>query len=202
MTTTGPTASKQRAMASSELAPPRGPERSGPRMSRETNMTTPGPGAFVRPLTIDDDAIGGKARSLARLAGLGLPIPPGFAVGAALFHRLRAGGPPLPTRLVSAADLARLDAARRRWRRPRFPKASRRSLAPRSMRSVSSMGSPRARLSKGPEIPCFPPAHSPCDRRSPTRTAPERWVPGSTHRSCGCLGARLRRPSGASSRRA
>jgi phosphohistidine swiveling domain-containing protein len=43
--------------------------------------------------------LGGKARSLARLAGLGFPTPPAFVITDALFRALRAGGPPLPASL-------------------------------------------------------------------------------------------------------
>jgi pyruvate,water dikinase len=57
-------------------------------------------------------AIGGKARSLLRLAGAGLRVPPAFAITDALFRRLRAGGPPLPGALRGAGDLGALDRAR------------------------------------------------------------------------------------------
>ena len=41
----------------------------------------------------DADAVGGKGLSLARLAGAGLPVPPGFCVTTAAYRRLR-GQPP------------------------------------------------------------------------------------------------------------
>ena len=57
-------------------------------------------------------AIGGKARSLLRLASAGLRVPPAFAITDALFRRLRAGGPPLPRTLRGAGDLVTLDRSR------------------------------------------------------------------------------------------
>jgi phosphohistidine swiveling domain-containing protein len=66
---------------------------------------------WVRRLVPDDEAIGGKARSLARLAALGLPVPAGFALSTAVMGDLRARRPP-PLRLSTAADLAALDEAR------------------------------------------------------------------------------------------
>ena len=56
--------------------------------------------------------VGGKARSLLRLAEAGLRVPPAFAVTDALFRRLRAAGPPLPSALRSASDILALDRAR------------------------------------------------------------------------------------------
>ncbi|MES1204754.1 MAG: PEP/pyruvate-binding domain-containing protein [Pseudomonadota bacterium] len=76
---------------------------------------------FIRPLETDGALIGGKARSLARLAALGLPIPAGFAISADLFQTLRATAPPLPARLQVAADLAALDTARAAIGRAPFP---------------------------------------------------------------------------------
>jgi phosphohistidine swiveling domain-containing protein len=67
---------------------------------------------FIRPLSVDDPAIGGKARSLARLAALGLPTPAGFAVDVGLSRALRAGGPALPRQLRTPDDVATLEAAR------------------------------------------------------------------------------------------
>ncbi|MEO8211873.1 MAG: PEP/pyruvate-binding domain-containing protein [Myxococcales bacterium] len=55
--------------------------------------------------------MGGKARSLVRLAELGLPVPPAFAVGATLWRVLRLGGPPLPEKLANAGDLSALEVA-------------------------------------------------------------------------------------------
>ncbi len=67
-------------------------------------------------LAPDDADIGGKARSLARLARLDLPVPPAFAVTGALFRALRAGGPPLPAVMADVhavnAAVAAVDALR------------------------------------------------------------------------------------------
>jgi phosphohistidine swiveling domain-containing protein len=54
----------------------------------------------------NDARIGGKARSLRRLAAAGLPVPPALVVTADLFHALRAGGPELPAALADEAALA------------------------------------------------------------------------------------------------
>ena len=97
-------------------------------MANQTNSTPPPPGGFIRALRPDDETIGGKARSLARLAALGLPVPDGFAIGAALFHRLRAAGPPLPRSLASLADVAALDAARAALETTTFPDGFERDL--------------------------------------------------------------------------
>jgi pyruvate,water dikinase len=61
----------------------------------------------------DDEPIGGKARSLVRLAAAGLPVPRAFAVTSSLFRAMRAAGPPLPAGLthLDAATLAAVDAA-------------------------------------------------------------------------------------------
>ena len=113
-------------MASSVLALPNGPERSGPRMLRETNTPWFGvAGRFILPIHPSrgprSAAIGGKARSLARLAALGLRVPPAFVVGPALWRFLRASGPPVPQRLESGADLTALDAARDALLNAAFP---------------------------------------------------------------------------------
>ncbi|HTA18579.1 MAG TPA: PEP/pyruvate-binding domain-containing protein, partial [Polyangia bacterium] len=55
----------------------------------------------------DDARIGGKARSLLRLAAAGAPVPRGFAVSTALFRALRAAGPPLPATLGDEDALTR-----------------------------------------------------------------------------------------------
>jgi phosphohistidine swiveling domain-containing protein len=58
------------------------------------------------------DELGGKARSLRRLAAAGLPVPEAFVVTARLFRAMRAGGPALPASLADAPALtAALDAA-------------------------------------------------------------------------------------------
>lgn len=67
--------------------------------------------SVVRPLTADDTAIGGKARSLARLRALGLPVPVGFAIASSLARALGDAGPRPPAVLRTAADLAALEAA-------------------------------------------------------------------------------------------
>src|SRR3954469_21086594 len=64
---------------------------------------------YLAELDAGDPAVGGKARSLARLRAAGLLTPPGFAVTDELFRALRAGGPPLPA--DAAGALAALDAA-------------------------------------------------------------------------------------------
>jgi phosphohistidine swiveling domain-containing protein len=72
---------------------------------------------FCVPLEANDAAndadprIGGKARSLRRLAAAGLPVPRAFAITTDLFQRLRAGGPPLPAALDGDAALAAVDDA-------------------------------------------------------------------------------------------
>ena len=48
---------------------------------------------------IDAGRLGGKARSLLRLATAGLPVPEALVVTSELFAALRAGGPPLPAEL-------------------------------------------------------------------------------------------------------
>ncbi len=58
--------------------------------------------------------LGGKARSLLRLAAAGLAVPPATVVTTDLFAALRAGGPALPARLTAPdalAALARAEAA-------------------------------------------------------------------------------------------
>jgi phosphohistidine swiveling domain-containing protein len=55
----------------------------------------------------DDARIGGKARSLRRLADAGAPVPRAFAVTTDLFRALRAAGPPLPATLADEAALSR-----------------------------------------------------------------------------------------------
>jgi phosphohistidine swiveling domain-containing protein len=56
-------------------------------------------------------AVGGKARSLSRLAAAGLPIPPAFVVTSRLFRALRAAGPPLPEALADAAAVRAAEGA-------------------------------------------------------------------------------------------
>jgi phosphohistidine swiveling domain-containing protein len=56
--------------------------------------------------------IGGKARSLIRLAQAGLSVPPAFAISAELYRLLRRSGPPLPMQIAKADDLSALENAR------------------------------------------------------------------------------------------
>jgi len=71
-----------------------------------------GTGLFRLP-SLADAAVGGKARSLARLASFGLPVPRAFAIvsspGAPI---VQAAGPTPPAVLRTPADLAALDDAR------------------------------------------------------------------------------------------
>jgi phosphohistidine swiveling domain-containing protein len=82
----------------------------------------PVPARYVASLGVDQECIGGKARSLARLAAIGLPIPPAFAVTTELWTALRRAAPaPLPTRLATVDDVERLaDARQALWEVP-FP---------------------------------------------------------------------------------
>jgi phosphohistidine swiveling domain-containing protein len=59
----------------------------------------------------DEPRIGGKARSLLRLAAAGLPVPRAVAVTSDLYAALRDGGPPLPALADAATLAAALDAA-------------------------------------------------------------------------------------------
>jgi len=59
------------------------------------------------------DRIGGKARSLVRLALAGLPVPPAIVVTTDLLPTLRAGGPPLPASLAAPGGLATVESAAR-----------------------------------------------------------------------------------------
>jgi phosphohistidine swiveling domain-containing protein len=59
----------------------------------------------------DGARIGGKARSLLRLAAAGAPVPRAFAVTTELFRALRAAGPPLPETLADEDALARAQEA-------------------------------------------------------------------------------------------
>ncbi|HET6146019.1 MAG TPA: PEP/pyruvate-binding domain-containing protein [Polyangia bacterium] len=56
-------------------------------------------------------AVGGKARSLLRLAEAGLAVPPAFVVTDTLYRHLRAAGPPLPVALRTGVDLDALERA-------------------------------------------------------------------------------------------
>jgi len=67
--------------------------------------------SLARARAEDEPRIGGKARSLLRLAAGGLPVPRAFAVTSDLYAALRAGGPPLPAIEDAATLAAALDAA-------------------------------------------------------------------------------------------
>ena len=71
--------------------------------------------SFIVQLDRDAPAekIGGKARSLVKLAAAGLPVPPAIALTTELFSLLRAGGPPLPATLAAPGALAAIEAAAR-----------------------------------------------------------------------------------------
>jgi pyruvate,water dikinase len=59
------------------------------------------------------DRIGGKARSLIRLAAAGLPVPRAIAVTTDLYAALRADGPPLPATLSEPDALGAIEHAAR-----------------------------------------------------------------------------------------
>jgi phosphohistidine swiveling domain-containing protein len=67
------------------------------------------------------EKIGGKARSLLKLAEAGLPVPPAIAVTTDLFTALRAGGPPMPKTLAGPDALAALESAARTLRQASWP---------------------------------------------------------------------------------
>ena len=83
----------------------------------------------IRPLEPEDPAIGGKARSLARLRALGLPVPEGFAIAAWVGRALAASGPSPPRALHSVADLEALEAARAALGTATLPQPFARALA-------------------------------------------------------------------------
>lgn len=97
-----------------------GPTRTAGRAPREPGPSRPGdPGPPDRAPDAEAQlppGIGGKARSLVRLAALGLPTPPAYvvttALGEAVVAELR-GGRPLPRALASVEDLEALAAIRR-----------------------------------------------------------------------------------------
>ena len=59
------------------------------------------------------EKIGGKARSLVKLAAAGLPVPPAIALTSELFSTMRAGGPPLPATLAATGALTAIESAAR-----------------------------------------------------------------------------------------
>jgi phosphohistidine swiveling domain-containing protein len=67
------------------------------------------------------EKIGGKARSLVKLAAAGLPVPPAMALTTELFSSLRAGGPPLPATLAAAGALTAIESAARALREAPWP---------------------------------------------------------------------------------
>jgi phosphohistidine swiveling domain-containing protein len=77
-----------------------------------------GPDAPRAPGLVDDPGIGGKARSLARLAALGLPTPPAFVVTTALGRAMEGavlGTRGAPEGVCSSRDLDLLAEIRRAW---------------------------------------------------------------------------------------
>jgi pyruvate,water dikinase len=67
------------------------------------------------------EQIGGKARSLLKLAEAGLPVPAAIVLTTELYATLRAGGPPLPGNLAEPGALAGLAAAARALREAPWP---------------------------------------------------------------------------------
>ncbi len=67
------------------------------------------------------ETIGGKARSLVKLAAAGLPVPPAIAATTELFSSLRAGGPPLPGTLAAQGALEAIESAARALREAPWP---------------------------------------------------------------------------------
>ena len=124
--------------------------------------------------------IGGKARSLLRLARAGHRVPAAFAVAGELFRRLRAGGPALPPALRDAGDLAKLDRARDALVAAPWPPGFLDELD----RHLDRLAPARVRARA-----------SRCDRRSPARTAATRSPPASTNRSSGSRATTCRRRS-------
>ncbi|MEP6655133.1 MAG: PEP/pyruvate-binding domain-containing protein, partial [Myxococcales bacterium] len=86
-------------------------ETNTPPARRGSGFIVPVEAAGSRQHFVGNVEMGGKARSLVRLAELGLPVPPAFAVGATLWRVLRLGGPPLPGTLANAGDLSALEVA-------------------------------------------------------------------------------------------
>jgi len=85
-------------------------------------------GLFRRP-GLADPAVGGKARSLARLASFGLPVPPAVViVSTPDAPVVEAGKPAPPEALRTASELATLDEARAALRRAPFTAAFERGL--------------------------------------------------------------------------
>jgi phosphohistidine swiveling domain-containing protein len=80
--------------------------------------------------------LGGKARSLLRLAAAGLPVPEAFAVTSDLFEALRAGAPALPAALDPGALTAIAGASRALAARP-WPEGFRQTLTA-MLRAVAS----------------------------------------------------------------
>ena len=83
--------------------------------------------------TVPAEKIGGKARSLVKLAAAGLPVPTAIALTTDLFSSLRAGGPPLPATLAATGALAAIESAAQGLRAAPWPEgfaeALRRALA-------------------------------------------------------------------------
>ena len=79
--------------------------------------------SFIVQLDRDAPAekIGGKARSLVKLAAAGLPVPPAIALTTDLYASLRAGGPPLSATLATAGALQAIETAARALRDAPWP---------------------------------------------------------------------------------
>jgi pyruvate,water dikinase len=82
------------------------------------------------------ERIGGKARSLVRLAAAGLPVPPAIVVTSDLYQALRSGGPPLPATLAAPDALAEIDEAARALGSAPWPEGFAETLA----REVDTLG--------------------------------------------------------------
>ncbi len=67
------------------------------------------------------EKIGGKARSLVKLAAAGLPVPAAIAVTTELYSSLRAGGPPLPATLAAPGALTSIATAAHALREAPWP---------------------------------------------------------------------------------
>ena len=100
--------------------------------------------SFIVQLDRDAPAekIGGKARSLVKLAAAGLPVPPAIAVTTELFWRLRAGGPALPATLAAPGALTAIETAARALRDAPWPAGFAEALA-RALRALDGRAQAR-----------------------------------------------------------
>jgi len=95
-------------------------------------------GLFRRPSLADAD-IGGKARSLARLASVGLPVPRAFAIVSTPASPILVTAKAAPPSLRTAQDLAMLDQARAALLRAPFSPAFQQGL-PRALAALAADG--------------------------------------------------------------